>query len=284
MKTKMNWLAALLIAILVSSCGGSTNKKEIKIAYVNWEESIAFSNVAKVALESEGYKVTLMNADVAPVFASLSRKKADVFMNVWLPQMHKHYMAKYGDKLEKLSKNYNNGRIGLVVPQYMDIDSISQLPSVGESLGYEIVGIDPGSGTMKAAQHAIEDYNLEGFKLLTSSEPAMLATLKKAYDAKKPVVITGWNPHWKFDRFQLKFLADPKKVFGEIESIETWAWKGYSEKDPYAAKFLSNISFTDATIASLLNTFKKHNNVEEAAKAWISDHEDIVNSWMPQHK
>ncbi len=280
----MNWLATLLIALLVSSCGGSANKKEVKIAYVNWEESIAFSNVAKVALESEGYKVTLMNADVAPVFASLSRKKADVFMNVWLPQMHKHYMEKYGSKLEKLSRNYDNGRIGLVVPQYMKIDSITCLNKIGKELNFEIVGIDPGAGAMKAAQHAIEYYKLKDFKLLTSSEPAMLATLKKAYDAQKPIVITGWNPHWMFDRFDLKFLEDPKKILGDIESIETWSWKGYSEQDPYAARFFSNISFTDATIASLLNEFKKHDNQEEAAKAWIKSHEDVVKSWLPEHK
>ncbi len=283
MKKRMTWLSVLLVGLLMSACGGHSNKREIKIAYVNWEESIAMSNVAKTILESEGYKVTLMNADIAPVFASLSRKRADVFTNVWLPKMHKNYMDKYGDKLEKLNVNYNNGRIGLVVPQYMDIDSISQLSSVAQAVHSEIIGIDPGAGAMKAAANAITTYKLDGFKLLTASEPAMTASLKKAYEAHKPIVVVGWTPHWMFNRYKLKFLVDPQFVMGKVENIETYAWKGYAAHDPYAAAFFGNIKYTDETIASLMSTFKKFNKPEDAAKAWIQDHQELVNSWIPAH-
>ena len=43
------------------------------------------SYLVKVILEEHGYDVRMLNADLAPIFASLSRKKADVFMDVWLP-------------------------------------------------------------------------------------------------------------------------------------------------------------------------------------------------------
>ncbi len=54
---------------------------------------------------------------MAPIFASLTRKKADVFMDVWLPVTMHDYMEQYGDKLEVIGNVYDNARIGLVVPE-----------------------------------------------------------------------------------------------------------------------------------------------------------------------
>ena len=47
-----------------------------------------------------------------------------------------------------------------------------------------------------------------------------------------------------FDQFDLKFLNDPKKVYGDLEEINAVAWKGFSEKDPFAAEFFANIKLT----------------------------------------
>ena len=40
----------------------------------------------------------------------------------------------------------------------------------------------------------------------------MVAELKKAYDAEKPIIMTGWSPHWMFASFNLKYLDDPKGI------------------------------------------------------------------------
>lgn len=266
--------------VLLSSCANK-NQKEIKITYVNWLESIAFSNIAKKVFEGQGYKVTLMNADVAPVFASLSRKKADIFMNVWTPKTHKNYLEKYGDKLEFINQNFDNARIGLVVPEYVTINNISELSDSKEKFKNEITGIDAGAGIMIATQKVIKDYDLD-FKLLTSSEPAMIAAMKRAIQQKKWIVITGWMPHWMFAKFDLKFLNDDKGVYGEAEKIQTYAWKGFSEKDPFAAKLLKNIHFTNDQMSTLLKTFEETDNEGEAAQKWIDENSELVDSWIPE--
>ena len=50
---------------------------------------------------------------------------------------------------------------------------------------------------------------------MISSGPAMTALLKKAIDKKEWIVVTGWTPHWMFDRFRLRVLEDSRNVYGE---------------------------------------------------------------------
>ena len=85
--------AVLLTALLAVACGPKTDEKKIDIAYVNWSEGIAMTNLAKVIFEEQGYRVNLLNADLAPVFASLSQKKADVFLDAWLPVTMADYIT-----------------------------------------------------------------------------------------------------------------------------------------------------------------------------------------------
>ena len=113
-------------------------------------------------------------------------------------------MKQYGKNLEILGKIYPDARIGLVVPDYVDIHSIDQLNANKEKFGGEIIGIDAGAGIMHAADMAIEKYNLD-YKLLESSGPAMTAVLKRAIDEHQWIVVTGWTPHWMFTRFKLNF-------------------------------------------------------------------------------
>lgn len=274
------FIAALLLT--VASCGDSGKNKKISIAYANWAEGIAMTNLAKAIFEDQGYNVKLLNADLAPIFTSISRKKADVFMDVWMPVTMEDYMKQYGDKLEIIGDIYDSARIGLVVPDYVTINSIEELNAEKERFSGQIVGIDAGAGIMKATDQAIEDYGLD-YKLLTSSGPAMTASLKKAIDRNDWIVVTGWTPHWMFDRFKLKVLQDPKHIYGNAESIHTVAWKGFSEKDPFAAKLLSNIRLTDAEISSLMTALEEAQTTErQAARKWMEEHKELVDSWIPE--
>ena len=104
--------------LLLASCTNSDlEKKKVKIAYANWLEGIAMSHLAKVVLEEHGYEVELQNADLAPIFVSMSGKKSDVFLDAWLPITMKDYMDQYGDSIEFLGEVYGEARVGLVVPQ-----------------------------------------------------------------------------------------------------------------------------------------------------------------------
>lgn len=164
----------------------------------------------------------------------------------------------------------------------MDIHSIEQLNANKEKFGGEIIGIDAGAGIMHATDMAIEKYNLD-YKLLESSGPAMTAVLKRAVDEYQWIVVTGWTPHWMFTRFKLKFLEDPKGIFGKAETITAIARKGFGEQHPFVAKLIENIHLSTEEISSLLDDVSQNEyNEKEGAEKWVKEHQELVDSWIPR--
>ena len=261
---------------------GKKDDKTISIGYINWDDGIALTYLTEVILEQQGYHVVLKNADPAPIYATMARGKVDLLMDAWLPATQADYMKQYGKNLEILGKIYPDARIGLVVPDYVDIHSIEQLNANKEKFGGEIIGIDAGAGIMHATDMAIEKYNLD-YKLLESSGPAMTAVLKRAVDEHQWIVVTGWTPHWMFTRFKLKFLEDPKGIFGKAETITAIARKGFGEQHPFVAKLIENIHLSTEEISSLLDDVSQNEyNEKEGAEKWVKEHQELVDSWIPR--
>ncbi|MFA9465886.1 MAG: glycine betaine ABC transporter substrate-binding protein [Velocimicrobium sp.] len=258
------------------------DKGTIKLVYVNWAEGIAMTNLAKVILEEKmGYDVEMTMADVAPIFTSLADNDQDVFMDAWLPITHKSYMDKYGDNLDDLGNNFEGAKIGLVVPDYMDINSISELNDIADDLDGEIIGIDSGAGIMQSAESAIDVYGLN-LELLPGSGPAMTAALGSAIEDKEPIVVTGWAPHWKFAKWNLKFLDDPEGAFGDAENIHTITRKGFSDDMPTAAAFFTNFFMDSQQLGDLMGAISDSDeDPASVAKAWMEENEALVQSWIP---
>jgi glycine betaine/proline transport system substrate-binding protein len=254
--------------------------KTVRIGYVSWAEGIAMTHLAKVILEDRmGYDVELTMADPAPIFTSLAESNLDFFLDAWLPLTHSSHMEKYGDRLNDLGYNYQGARIGLVVPQYVDVNTIPELRENAGLFNGAITGIDSGAGIMEATRKAIDQYNLD-MRLITSSGAAMTASLSDAVQAEEPIVVTGWKPHWKFARWDLKFLEDPKKVYGEEENIHAIARPRIASDLPEVVSFFKNFQFNDQQIGTLMDAMNKSASEETAARNWIEDHEDLVAGWI----
>ena len=266
--------------MLLTSCSGKKDNKTISIGYINWDDGIALTHLVEVILEQQGYRVILKNADPAPIYATMARGKVDLLMDAWLPATQADYMKQYGKNLEILGEIYRNARIGLVVPDYVSMNSIEQLNANREKFKGEIIGIDAGAGIMHATDLAIEKYKLN-YKLLESSGPAMTAVLKRAIDEHQWIVVTGWTPHWMFSRYDLKFLDDPQKQYGDAEHIQIMATKGFSDKDPYAAAFFRNFALDNDQLSELMDLVEAYPmHEEEGAKIWLSEHPE-VNEFFP---
>lgn len=277
-------LGVFVLAIgLISGCTEQQNEKSADLVYVNWAEGIAYTNLAKVVLEDKmGYEVEITSADVGPAYTAIAQGDADAFMETWLPVLHADYYEQFQDDIVDLGVVYDGTQSGLVVPQYVEIDSISQLNSVRDEFDGEITGIDAGAGIMKTTNNLIEEYNLD-YELVQSSGPAMTSALQRAYEDEEPIVVTGWKPHWKFGRFDLKFLKqDEDKELWGTGQIHIMGRQDLAMDKPALANFLANMELTDAELADLMVAINESDEDNEVvARQWMMDNEDVIEDWIP---
>ncbi len=285
MKNLYRFGAALLAALLLSACSkpAGDTEKTANLVYVNWAEGIAYTNLAKVVLEEKlGYEVNITSADVGPAYVSVAQGEFDAFMETWLPVLHADYMERFGDNLIDLGHVYENTQSGLVVPAYVTIDRIAELADHADKIEGRIVGIDAGAGIMSTAAQVIERYDLD-LELVASSGPAMTAALQEAISREEWIVVTGWDPHWKFGRYDLKFLEqDEDKVVWEPENIHILGRLGLEEEKPELAAFLRAFSLTTDELGDLMVKVEDAGgDAENVARQWMNDHPEVIQRWLP---
>ena len=103
------------------------NGEKINLVFVAWDTEIASTNVIGKVLEQNGYDVTLTQVEVGPMFAGVANGSSDAMVGAWLPSTHVEYYNTYKNDLVDLGKNLHGTKNGLVVPEYVDIDSIEDL-------------------------------------------------------------------------------------------------------------------------------------------------------------
>lgn len=151
--------------------------------------------------------------------------------------------------------------------------------SIGESLDYQIIGIDPGAAIMTTTEKVIEEYGLIDYKLISGTGATMTAALKKAYDKEQPIVVIGWTPHWKFAKFDLNFLDDPKGLYGGEEQIRTIGRLGLADDLPEAHQILSQFKWTEADMGEVMKAIQEGEKEAVAAQNWIDANADKVAQW-----
>ncbi|WP_347403345.1 glycine betaine ABC transporter substrate-binding protein [Methanogenium sp. S4BF] len=258
---------------------GAEAAKEVSIGYVLWDSEIASTNVLKTVYEQAGYDVELKAVDAGPLYQALADGQVDMSISSWMPATHASYWDTYGDSIDMVGQNLQGAKIGLVVPTYVTIDSIDEMNSVADKFDNTITGIEPGAGIMAATEKAIEEYDLD-YTLLASSSAAMAAQLTDAYADEKWIVVTGWTPHWKFVRFDLKYLEDPKGIYGGEEYIASLARMGLKEENPDAYAILERFSWEPSDMESVMLAVEGGKTPEAAAQAWVDANQDTVIYWI----
>lgn len=272
------------LTLFVAGCEAPANNqnKTITIAYPDGVEAIAITSFAEVLFHEHGYTNVEKNfLEVGLLWASLSRGGVDLYLDAWLPVTQESYWQKYGDKLEPIGVLNPNGTSGLVVPSYVSIDSVTELNDHVELFNGKIYGLGAGSGTNAKTLEMIEAYDLN-FEQLNTSEAAMLAELRRSINQEKPVIITGWTPHYKWSKYDLKMLEDPKEIFPK-ERMEIIARGGFSQDHPEITEVLKQFKLTDEELNELINTIEaiEDNDAEMVgARQFYEKYQDKFDAWF----
>lgn len=254
-----------------------TGSKAVNLAYVEWDSEIASTHVVGKVLEDLGYDVTLTPLDNAIMWEAVSTGEADAMVAGWLPATHASQYERYKDGLVELGENLAGAKIGLVVPEYMEADSIADLSGEADM---KITGIEAGAGVMAATENAIAEYaNLDGWELVPSSSGAMTVALDQAIKSEEEIVVTGWSPHWKFAAYDLKYLEDPQGVYGGEETINTFARQGLEEDLPEAFKVIDAFHWTSADMEEVMLDINSGTSPEDAAAKWVEANPEKVAEW-----
>lgn len=291
-KLKGIWIAVIAILGLVLTFGSadaySSNafnlisvgtKGNINLSYVTWDTEIASTNVIAEVLRQAGYTVETTPLDNAIMWSSVASNEADAMVGAWLPNTHAPQYEQYGDQMEDLGPNLEGAITGLTVPTYLeDVNSIEDL---SDQANQTITGIEPGAGVVAAAENAVGTYsNLSDWTVQTSSSGAMTTELGTAIANEKEIVITGWSPHWMFQEYDLKYLEDTERVFGDGETINTMVRQGLEEDMPEAYQILDNFHWEVADMESVMSEINNGTDPQSAAQAWIEENQETVDQWL----
>ncbi len=286
---KLQLFAIPLAAVTVlSACGSDNNDGEssgsIEIGYNLYAEAIAFSHVWEQLLEEQGYDVELASVEKAFLFTGTEQGDFDIGFNAWLPFTDQNYIDEETEDIDVQEDGvlYEGATLGLAVPTYMeDVNSIEDLPDAYDDVNGEIMGIDPGSALMSVTEDdVIPHYGLEDFTLAASSEQAMVAELESAYQNEEPIVVTLWSPHWTLGEYDMKFLDDPDGIYGEPDDIYYIARDGLADDHAEIITWLNNAQFDDDNLGELLQLQSELDDDVEAARQWIEDNRELVDSWL----
>jgi len=284
-----------LLATGLAGCGGGSGgddvSRDMNMVTVNWIEGMAITYMQEQILEDS----LNMNVDVREVsgggiaFKSVADGDQDFFNEAWLPTTHKDPWEATKENAQKLGYTYKGTTVGLTVPAYMDITSVTELPDFREELDGQINGIESGAAVNDQTRQILENNDIDGFSVVASSGPATWQALENAISNKEPIVVTGWYPHWKWGTYDLKYLEGAQTgqtpVFGEKEDVFTIVDNEFIDEFPEEAVcFLKEFEVNDEQIESLMGAFRDRGDMSkrEASQQWIENNPEYVNQWMNQ--
>lgn len=252
----------------------------------SWTDGLSTAWLLKDQLERIGYTVEFEElTEAAILYTGLANGDVDIYPSAWSELTHREYMEEYGDQLEDLGAYYDNAKLTIAVPEYMDdINSIEDLKGNADRFDGEIMGIEPSAGlTNQTETVMMPEYGLDGeYELVTSSTATMLASLDDAIENEEDIVVTLWRPFWANNAFPVKDLEDPKGGMGESEALHFLATGGFSDEFPEAAEYIEGIQLDDAQYGSLedivVNEFEGEDDKSEAITQWLEANPDAYDT------
>jgi len=255
---------ALSICLIAGPALGG-NAPKIKIGSVGWTGVTIKTELAVAILNSLGYDAENLTMSVPITYMALSKGDVDFFLGNWMPSMatiaSKHF--KEGSVIQ-YSKNMPGAKYTLAVPSYcldMGLKDFKDIVKFGDELEWKIYGIEAGNDGNMIIQNMIDKdmFDLGKFKLVSSSEMAMLAQAMSFSKRGKPIVFLGWAPHSMNERIDMSYLtgSTPDTFGGDNGTATVWTntRKGFEKDMPNVAIFLKNFTFPISMVNQIEEIF-----------------------------
>jgi glycine betaine/proline transport system substrate-binding protein len=284
-------LAALLLALATGSLAAgcedagsaspaSSDGERVSLGHVEWDESVAVSNLTKVLLEELGYEqVELRRGKPGAILRGVASGDLDAFQGLWMPN-HEALLRNLEEERVQLLNPWLIGttRSSLAAPEYMGVRSLDELGDAGVQ---EMIGVEPGAAPVEVPTALPSRYSLERDLYPTTS--AMLSEVDRLYKARKPFVFLAWSPHWMNEEYDFDYIEDPNGALGDLTQpawLQMVVRKDLREEDPLVYALLDAILLTEHQVHDLELAIRDAESPQEGANVWVGENEELTQGWI----
>ncbi|WP_408002802.1 choline ABC transporter substrate-binding protein [Zestomonas thermotolerans] len=273
-----------------AAAGEPESCSTVRFADVGWTDISVTTALASELLEALGYSTRTSTLSVPVAYRSLANGDLDVFLGNWMPTMEND-IRRYREEgsVETLRANLEGAKYTLAVPAYVyqaGLRDFADIARFRDRLGGKLYGIEPGNDGNRLIQSMIEQnaFGLGDFKLVESSEAAMLAQVRRAQRSRDWVVFLGWEPHPMNTQLDMRYLSGGDAFFGPDygrATVYTNVRKGYTRECPNVGRLLGNLVFNldmeNQLMDQVLNARRKP---REVARAWLRANPQALDAWL----
>ncbi len=111
----------------------------------------------------------------------------------------------------------------------------------------------------------------------------MLAEIDDHYRNREEFAFVAWAPHWMNQRYDIRYLEDPKDAFGELNDaaeVATVVNEDLSDDDPVAYTFMDSLTLNEEQLNELENTIDEVGDPLAGARAWAENNRDVWQPWV----
>lgn len=289
--------AALLLAAGVTSTANAASTtttqaaadatNSIRFGVPSWPGERVKAAVADQILDAIGYHAKATNVSWTIALKSVALGQLDADMALWRPTQNStlNPMLASG-KVSLVTTNIKDARYDLVVPDYVwnaGVHSIADLHKYADKFNNNIYGIEAGNDGNTLVIDAIKNntYQLGDFKLVSSSTAGMLSQVKNAIRQHKWVVFLGWKPHWMNIIYDIKYLNDPQKMWGDASSVNTVVNPSYAKSHPNAVRFLKQMVIPADVQSLWIKAYGYEKKpFDDVAEHWIKHNPELIKQWL----
>ena len=307
-------LTMLATAPLSAAELGETGET-IKIAKNEWTGQHLSAHLAGAVLEKMGYTVEYVTAGAVPQFAAISTGDIHLQPETWTNNVGEIYpkAVESGD-IVVVGELGLEPKEGWMYPAYME----EQCPGLPEYKALfdcaqafaaadtfpkgRLITYPADWGTR--SKDMVDAIGIPFQAVAGGSEGAMVAELKSAVDAEKPMLMMFWAPHWVHAEVKMNWVewpeyeegCDTDKALGinpqavddcgfQQASIAKITSKDFASKWPAANEIVKKLQLSnDAQNGMILEVDNNKRDVDEVVADWMEENSMTVDTWIENAK
>jgi glycine betaine/proline transport system substrate-binding protein len=281
-----------LVCVLAQSAWAQEPQscKQIRFAEIGWADIAATTGVTTVLAEGLGYSTRKIMASVPIAFTGVKNKQIDVFLGYWSPSMDPVIEPFTKDNGVKVlaTPNLEGAKYTLAVPTYAadaGLKSFQDIAKFKDQLGGKIYGIEPGNEGNGLIDKMIKEnqFGLNGFRMIESSEAGMLVQVQRAVKKQEPVVFLAWAPHPMNTQYDITYLNGGDDLFGRdygAAKVYTVVPSDYEQRCTNVGKLLNNLQFNVQMESQLMEKILEKEDPVKVATAWLKANPAVLDKWL----